>query len=98
MTKRTDQKAINAFNRRMFLKYGTSAAAVAATSTLSSPAVHAQNRTVKIGFVSPQTGPLAPFGEADRFVLNDVNKVLANGIKIGKKTYSGSPATSHKLI
>ena len=87
MTKRTDQKAINAFNRRMFLKYGTSAAAVAATSTLSTPAVHAQNRTVKIGFVSPQTGPLAPFGEADRFVLNDVNKVLSKGIKIGKKTY-----------
>lgn len=87
MTKRTDQKAINAFNRRMFLKYGTSAAAVAATSTLSAPAVHAQNRTVKIGFVSPQTGPLAPFGEADRFVLNDVNKVLSKGIKIGKKTY-----------
>ena len=87
MTKRTDQKAINAFNRRMFLKYGTSAAAVAATSTLSTPAVHAQNRTVKIGFVSPQTGPLAPFGEADRFVLNDVNQVLSKGIKIGKKTY-----------
>ena len=87
MTKRTDQKAINAFNRRMFLKYSTGAAAVAATSALSSPAVHAQNRTVKIGFVSPQTGPLAPFGEADRFVLNDVNKVLAKGIKIGKKTY-----------
>ena len=87
MTKRTDQKAINAFNRRMFLKYGTSAAAVAATSTLSTPAVHAQNRIVKIGFVSPQTGPLAPFGEADRFVLNDVNKVLSKGIKIGKKTY-----------
>ena len=56
MIKKTDQKAINAFNRRMFLKYSTGAAAVAATSTLSSPAVHAQNRTVKIGFVSPQTG------------------------------------------
>ena len=36
---------------------------------------------------SPQTGPLAAFGEADRFVLADVNKVLAKGIKIGKRTY-----------
>jgi len=87
MSKKTDQKAINAFNRRMFLKYTTGAAAVAAATTLPSPAVHAQNKPVKIGFVSPQTGPLAPFGEADRFVLNDVNKVLAKGIKIGKKTY-----------
>jgi hypothetical protein len=26
---------------------------------------------VKIGFVSPQTGPLAPFGEADKWVIQE---------------------------
>ncbi|MYF85580.1 MAG: ABC transporter substrate-binding protein, partial [Rhodospirillaceae bacterium] len=46
---------------------GGGAAAAVAASTLGAPAVHAA-KTVKIGFVSPQTGPLAPFGEADRFV------------------------------
>ena len=87
MSKKSDQSAINQFNRRAFLKYTTGAAAVAAATTLPAPAVHAQRKAVKIGFVSPQTGPLAAFGEADRFVLADVNKVLAKGIKIGKRTY-----------
>ena len=73
-------------DRRTFLKYTTGAATVAAASTLAAPAVHAAS-PVKIGFVSPQTGPLAPFGEADRFVLDNVNAVLAKGIKIGKRTY-----------
>ena len=71
-------------NRRKFMRY-TGAAALAAA--LPAPAVHAQRKPVKIGFVSPQTGPLAPFGEADRFVLADVNKALAKGIRIGKRTY-----------
>ena len=31
--------------------------------------VRASGRKIKIGYVSPQTGPLAPFGEADNFVL-----------------------------
>lgn len=87
MSKKSDRDFINALNRRMFIKYSTSAAAVAATTGLAAPAVHAQARPVKIGFVSPQTGPLAPFGEADRFVLADVNKALAGGIQIGKKTH-----------
>jgi branched-chain amino acid transport system substrate-binding protein len=72
--------------RRKFLTYSGGAIAVAATSTLPAPAVHAAS-TVKIGFVSPQTGPLAPFGEADKFVLADARAALKNGIKIGKKNY-----------
>src|SRR5262249_38753836 len=42
----------------------------------------AAGRTVKIGIVSPQTGPLAAFGEADEWVLSKVRKALANGIAI----------------
>ena len=72
--------------RRDFLAAGGGAAAAVAASTLGAPAVHAA-KTVKIGFVSPQTGPLAPFGEADRFVLADARATLKNGIKIGSKTY-----------
>ncbi len=81
-----DKPKRNNLNRRKFIRYGGGALA-AAVSGFSAPAVHAQRKPVKIGFVSPQTGPLAPFGEADRFVLADVNQVLANGIKIGKHTY-----------
>ncbi len=37
---------------------------------------------MKIGFVSPQTGPIAAFGEADKFVLDGVRKAIGNSIKI----------------
>ena len=44
--------------------------------------------TVKIGFVSPQTGPLAPFGESDTFVINYMKDYFAkNPIKIGGQSY-----------
>lgn len=43
-------------------------------------------RPVKIGWVSPQTGPLAAFGEVDKFVLAGLNAALKDGITIaGKK-------------
>ena len=86
MSKKTKNSKINEFNRRMFIKYGTGAAVVAASVGLPAPAIHAARKPVKIGFVSPQTGPLAAFGEADRFVLADANKALPKGIKIGKST------------
>jgi branched-chain amino acid transport system substrate-binding protein len=35
---------------------------------------------VKIGYVSPQTGPLAPLGEVDEFVLKGVRDALKDGI------------------
>ncbi|MGZ5894872.1 MAG: hypothetical protein ACXWJ6_01320, partial [Xanthobacteraceae bacterium] len=54
------------FDRRKLLQL---AGASAAASVVYSPAVHAQARPIKIGFVSPQTGPLAAFAEADNFTL-----------------------------
>ena len=45
----------------------------------------AQAKGIKIGFVSPQTGPLAPFGEADNFVIGQMNKLFAGGIDVGGK-------------
>jgi branched-chain amino acid transport system substrate-binding protein len=44
-------------------------------------------RTIKIGCVSPLTGPLAPFGEADRFTVQQMQTVVARGISIGGKQY-----------
>lgn len=39
-------------------------------------------RTIKIGYVSPQTGPIAGFGEADNFILSGVREVFADGISV----------------
>ena len=40
---------------------------------------------VKVGYVSPQTGPLAPFGEADAYVIGAVKDQLT-GLTIAGKT------------
>ncbi|HWM81395.1 MAG TPA: ABC transporter substrate-binding protein, partial [Pseudolabrys sp.] len=64
----------------------TGASALAAPALIAAPAI-AQGRTIRIGHVAPRTGPLAAFGEADPFVLEQIQKVLANGIQNGGKTY-----------
>ena len=43
--------------------------------------------TLKVGFISPRTGPLGSFGEGDGYVLELARKALANGLVIGGKTY-----------
>jgi branched-chain amino acid transport system substrate-binding protein len=44
-------------------------------------------KVLKVGFISPRSGPLAGFGEGDPFVLSLARKSLAKGLKIGGKTY-----------
>jgi len=44
-------------------------------------------KVIKIGHVSPQTGALAPFAEADSFILDQIRAVLAKGITNGGVTY-----------
>ncbi|MBX9963319.1 MAG: ABC transporter substrate-binding protein [Burkholderiales bacterium] len=47
--------------------------------------VFADVKEIKIGFVSPQTGPLAPFGEADKFTIEQMNKLFGGGLDLGGK-------------
>lgn len=46
------------------------------------------SRTLKIGFVSPRTGPAAGFGEPDAYVLGLARKAFAKGLTIGGKKYT----------
>lgn len=55
--------------RRDLLKSAAATGAVAATSGLTMPAI-AQGAPIKFGYVSPQTGPLAAFAEADKFIID----------------------------
>jgi branched-chain amino acid transport system substrate-binding protein len=64
--------------------------AAAAATTAAVPHVFAQSDTVKIGYVSPQTGPLAPFGEADKWVIDQMKAAFKDGIVIGGKKMSVS--------
>ena len=88
MSKRKSTRSTKrSIDRRKFMSYSGGALVATAASALPAPAVHAA-KTIKIGFVSPQTGPLAPFGEADKFVLLEARKALKGGIKIGGKQYA----------
>ena len=67
-------------NRRTFVQGVSGAAAALGIPTLARAA-----DTVKIGYVSPQTGPLAPFGEADKWVIEQMRTVFKDGLSIGGK-------------
>jgi branched-chain amino acid transport system substrate-binding protein len=44
--------------------------------------------TIKIGYVSPLTGPAAGFGEPDPYVVSLARKAFAGGLSIGGKKYN----------
>lgn len=55
--------------RRRLLTTSAAAAGVVAAGGLAAPAI-AQGRTIRLGYVSPQSGPLAAFAEADSYILD----------------------------
>jgi branched-chain amino acid transport system substrate-binding protein len=55
--------------RRNLMKGAGAAGFIAGAAGMPMPAL-AKNEGVKIGYVSPQTGPLAAFAEADKFVID----------------------------
>lgn len=75
----------NRISRRTLVKAGLTA--VAAPAVLRILPAEAQSTIIKIGHVSPKTGPLAGFGEADAFVLEQVRAILAKGLSNNGKTY-----------
>jgi branched-chain amino acid transport system substrate-binding protein len=56
-------------SRRTILKGAAATGAMAGMSGLPMPAI-AQGTAIKLGYVSPQTGPLAAFAEADNFIID----------------------------
>src|ERR1700730_6656829 len=66
--------------RRRLVKLIAAGGASAIASPWMFQTGRADGRTIKIGMVSPQTGPIAAFGEADQWVLAEAKKTLAKGI------------------
>ena len=74
------------FNRRGLLLSGAATAALGATAACSKGGAGggaAAGKSLKIGFVSPKTGPLAAFAEADTFVIDQLNAAWKDGVNIG---------------
>jgi branched-chain amino acid transport system substrate-binding protein len=84
------------FDRRRFLRaLGTAGVAAAAGSTAAACGGLQEGggggeaaQVIRIGYVSPETGPLAPFGEADQFVITAMGEHFAqNPIQVGGTAY-----------
>src|SRR3984885_14657033 len=73
-------KRSNGLSRRAVIK---SLGAGVAASTLGMPAVaRAQSAgTIKIGLITPATGPLALFGDADGWTVGKVKELLKSGLE-----------------
>ena len=68
-------KSCGVTRRKLIKTGGTAVAATALFSSFPAPLVRAA-KPVKIGYVSPQTGPLAPFAEVDNFIVGGVRELF----------------------
>lgn len=80
------KKNITQTGRRGFLK-GASAM-LAAPAILSATRAYAANPTIRVGHVSPRTGPLAGFAEADEHVLAGIQQAFSAGIENNGKSWN----------
>jgi len=89
----------DSLSRRSFLGAASAigAAGVAGCSSAlksaSTPAATASGSaaaggTIKLGFISPETGQLSVFTQSNGYVLNQVRNALKNGLTIGGKKYT----------
>lgn len=73
-------------SRRRVLQAGAAAVATLGFPYINTALAQA-GRKIKIGYVSPESGPLAPFGEADKYVIGAIRELMKAGIAIGGKNY-----------
>ncbi|HVY99071.1 MAG TPA: ABC transporter substrate-binding protein [Dongiaceae bacterium] len=83
---KSSKLARRGLTRRGFVGATGAAGLVAAGGRLARPAIAAP-KTIKIGFVTPETGPLAIFAEPDKFVLEQFKKTLGDGLVIDGTKY-----------
>jgi len=75
-----DTKHLNQ-KRRSFIKASALGGALGLTG-ISPLALAKTGRVIKLGYVTPQTGALAGFGEVDRFILAGIQDLLKAGVTV----------------
>ncbi len=73
-------------NRRNFLT--GAAAVIASPALLSATRAYAATPTLRVGYVTPTTGPLAGFAEADEYILTGIKEALSGGIENNGKNWA----------
>jgi branched-chain amino acid transport system substrate-binding protein len=85
-TKKNQMPLKDGLSRRALI-VGAGAGGVALATTGRGAFAADAEKVLKVGFISPRSGPLAGFGQGDLFVLGLARKSLAKGFKIGGTTY-----------
>ena len=80
----TDMTTPISIDRRRLICAGLTAGLMASLG--ARPAL-AQGASLKVGFISPRTGPLAGFGKTDGYVLDLARAALAPGLTVGGTAY-----------
>jgi branched-chain amino acid transport system substrate-binding protein len=73
-------------SRRSFVAASAAGAALPLISSRGVWAADSEN-VIRVGFVSPRTGNLGIFGEADGYLVDECRKALKSGVQISGKTY-----------
>ncbi len=68
--------------RRKLLKMAAAGGAGLVTSPWTFQSSRAAPKTIKIGQITPETGPIAAFGEPSKWVADEVTKFLGDGIVV----------------
>ncbi|MGI9434378.1 MAG: ABC transporter substrate-binding protein [Geminicoccaceae bacterium] len=80
------KRPFNTPSRRTFIAGG--AATLAAPALLRSTRAYADNPVLRVGHVSPRTGPLAGFAEADEYVLQAIGELFSAGLENNGKAWT----------
>ena len=85
MNNQSGKSKLQSVTRRTALK-----AAGATAMTIAMPGIvrAASADTIKIGYISPLTGPYALFGETDKYTVDLIKKMIGKGIQNNGKTYN----------
>ncbi len=84
--KQTKNPIVIEYSRRRMIQAGAAAVATLGFTYINTAFAQA-GRKIKIGYVAPESGPLAPFGEADKFVIGTIRELMKGGLAIGGKNF-----------
>jgi branched-chain amino acid transport system substrate-binding protein len=73
-------------DRRRFLRLAALSGAAALAGCRTAPSL-GDRQPIRLGYVSPQSGPLFAFGDADGFVIDGVKAALSDGLRIGGRSH-----------
>ena len=86
-------QSTSGLTRRGFIASTAAAAGALAIGSYGS-AAKAADGTIKVGFISPRTGPLGGFGEGDGYILDLARKAVGRRLQGRRQDLSTSPSST----